>query len=325
MTRFSLVLASLLATTSPLWAEGFPATVPHVYGQTIVPAQPQRVVSIGLNDLDFLYALGVAPVGVKEWWGDQPFATWPWAEEARIALGAEPAVLNTVDLNIEWVAAQKPDLIVAVYSDIDEATYALLSEIAPVVARPAPYAAYGAPWQDQLRQIDLATSGATAEAETIIAGLEQRTTDLRTQHPQFAGKTGTMADYRDGQFTLWARDHAPTRFVESLGLTFPEELNALAGDDGWIYLSPEQIDLMALDVVIWPNGKQDEIEALSVYAASRLGQEGRSVWMAGETGTLSAALWFQTPLSLAYALDRSAPMIDAALDGDHTTNAEVSE
>jgi len=131
------LFASLIA--GPALAQSFPVTITHAKGEITIPAEPERVLSLGLNDQDFLYALGIAPVGVHEWWGDKPFATWDWAEQAREAINAEPAVLNGYEVNLEWVAAQKPDLIVATYYELDEATYDLLSQIAPVVATPEGY------------------------------------------------------------------------------------------------------------------------------------------------------------------------------------------
>ena len=57
----------------------FPTTITHAFGQTVVEAQPTRVVSVGVTEHDFLLALGVVPVAVTDWYGDQPYATWPWA------------------------------------------------------------------------------------------------------------------------------------------------------------------------------------------------------------------------------------------------------
>jgi len=116
--RMTLAFALLTLPTLSVAAD-YPVTVTHLYGETTLASPPQRVVSIGYNDQDFLYALGIAPMGVREWWGEKPFATWPWADAARAALGAEPEVM-VGEVSLEWVAAQKPDLIVAVYSDIDE-------------------------------------------------------------------------------------------------------------------------------------------------------------------------------------------------------------
>lgn len=88
--KLKLALALLAAMIAPALAQDFPVTVEHIYGTTTISAEPQRVVSVGMHEQDFLYALGIAPVGVKEWWGEHPYATWPWAEEARKAVNATP-------------------------------------------------------------------------------------------------------------------------------------------------------------------------------------------------------------------------------------------
>ena len=111
----------------------FPATVTHKYGETVVPEEPQRVVSVGVTEQDILLDLGVIPVGVTEWYGKQPDATWPWAHD--LLEGAEPEVLNATDgLEFEKIAALEPDLIVGTNAGITKKDYALLSQIAPTVA-----------------------------------------------------------------------------------------------------------------------------------------------------------------------------------------------
>src|SRR5690348_8992881 len=82
------------ATASGAAAGGtFPATVEHKYGATVVPEEPKRVVSVGVSEQDVLLQLGVVPVGVTEWYGEQPDATWPWAHD--LLGGAHPEVLHT--------------------------------------------------------------------------------------------------------------------------------------------------------------------------------------------------------------------------------------
>ena len=39
------------------------------------------MVSVGFSDQDTLLALGVVPVGIRDWYGDQPNAVWPWATD----------------------------------------------------------------------------------------------------------------------------------------------------------------------------------------------------------------------------------------------------
>lgn len=312
----AIVIAFAVSSAS---AQGFPVTITHALGDTTIQTQPRRVVSLGYNDQDFLYALGIAPVAVTQWWSNQPYATWPWAERARLAVGAAPAVAKGSGVNFEWVLAQDPDLIVATYRDLDRATYDRLARIAPVIARPVGYPVWSAPWEEQLRLLDRATSGNTDKAETIISRLGAKIASVRKRYPQFKGKFASMADLRDAQFTLWGSETAPARFLGALGFRLPQELDALADPAGWIYLSLEQARLMDIDVVVWPNGKRTEIEAISTYRRLRLFREGHSVWPAGDDLTWSAALWFQTPLSIDFAIDYLAPALAAALDGDPGT------
>jgi iron complex transport system substrate-binding protein len=56
-------------------------TIKHKYGSTTIPNEPERVVSIGYNDQDAILALGAVPVGVREWFGEKPDATWAWAHK----------------------------------------------------------------------------------------------------------------------------------------------------------------------------------------------------------------------------------------------------
>lgn len=325
MIAGALALSFLLAG-APALADGFPVSIENSFGTTLVPEQPKRVMSIGYVEQDFLYALGIAPVAVRNWWGDHPYATWPWAEAAREALGAEPAVFNGDDLNLEWVLDQDPDLIVGTFIGMDQAEYDALSRIAPVVALPKGYPTWGAPWQDQLRAIDLATSGSTEKSDAIVADIEARFAKAKSDYPQFAGKTATNAYYYEGTFHIYGEEDSASRFLTSLGLSFPPEF-AGKGDQetNRIIISPENLRMLDLDAVVWPidadSDTQKLVEAMPLYQNMRLVREGRSVWLDDGQGTMAGALSFQTPLSIAWLLDAVPPMIAAALDGDPATTA----
>lgn len=322
-----LALVALLTMVGGAVAQAFPATVEHVYGTTTVPAAPQRVVSVGMHEQDFLYALGIAPVGVKEWFGGHPYATWPWADAARKAVGAEPAVMDTEGINLEWVLAQDPDLIIAIYVTMDEETYAQLSKIAPTIVTPAGFEHWGAPWQAELRIIDQATSGTTTKSDAIVADFDRRYAEVREMYPQLAGKTGTNVYYDPSSgFTAWSSNDLASKFLIDLGLTFPAELDALAQADNRIDVSPENMRLLDMDVAIWPvddpaTGLQQTIEAMPLYQNLRLAKEGRSIFMDDGHGLAYAAMSWQTPLSLGYLLDTLPPVLAAAVDGDPATPA----
>lgn len=324
LEKLGLAIAGLMIAVVPVAAQDFPVTVEHVYGSTTVETKPERVVSVGMHEQDFLYALGVAPVGVKEWWGEHPYATWPWAEEARVALGAEPEVMPGDGINFEWVAAQDPDLIVAIYVSMDEESYARLSQIAPTIVTPAGYQHWGAPWQAELKIIDQATSGTTTKSDAIVADFAARYEAVRTQYPQLAGKTGTNIYYDNGAFTAWGSGDLASKFLIDLGLVFPPELDALADEDNRIDISAENIGLLDMDAAIWPidsaeSTLQADMEALPLYQRLDIAKEGRSVWLDDGDGLAYAAMSWQTPLSLGYLLDVLPPKLAAAVDGDVST------
>src|SRR6202051_910788 len=86
--------------------------VKHIFGETKIPAPPKRVVSAGFTEQDDLLAVGVVPIAVTNWWGDQPFAVWPWAQPE---LGpAQPAVLSLDNgIDFDKIAALRPYLMIA--------------------------------------------------------------------------------------------------------------------------------------------------------------------------------------------------------------------
>lgn len=104
------------------------------FGQTVIKQPPKRVVSAGYTEQDDLLAVGVVPIAVTNWFGDQPFAVWPWAQPK---LGsAQPVVLNLDNgIPVEQIGGLKPDLIVAINAGLDADTYQKLSAIAPTLAQ----------------------------------------------------------------------------------------------------------------------------------------------------------------------------------------------
>lgn len=300
-------------------SSAFPFTVEHAFGETEIPAEPKRVVVAGLNEADFLYSLGVAPVGVHEWWGGYPYATGPWADDARKEVGAEPEVQQEWDINVEWVAAQKPDLIIATYHDLDEAMYKKLSSIAPVVAQHADYEVWTTPWREQLRQIGEAV-GRSDRAEEVIADVDATIQGLIDEHPEFKGATFDTG-YLDegGAFGTYTDGDILNQLLSELGMVVPSEYDEYA-DGVYVTISPERVDLLdLLDVFIFLDDTgtmEGEAAKVKTFASTRLYKEGRIV---APESDLVLAMAFNTPLSIPYYLTELAPMLEAALDGDPAT------
>src|SRR5690348_13786386 len=124
-------------------SNAFPVTIEHKYGSTTIEQPPERVVVVGLREQDALLALGVVPVATTEWFGKHPGAIFPWATD-ELGSAPKPTVLtNTDGTQIEKVAAQRPDLIIGIYSGLTQKEYDQLSKLAPVVAQPKGKVDYG--------------------------------------------------------------------------------------------------------------------------------------------------------------------------------------
>lgn len=317
--RCFLTLASVgLAVPAIVRAStDWPRAVSHVLGTTMIDAPPKRVVSVGLHEQDFLYALGIAPVGVHEWFGGQPHATWIWAEDVRKRLNATPAVQNGFEVDIEWVYAQEPDLILASFFNLSQSDYQLLSGIAPVIASPEGYPVWSAPWEAELRLIAQAT-GTDARAESVIAGIDERIGKLTAENPEFSGKSATIGFFAEDHFVGYRTDAGGNLLLKELGLQTPPIFDDLVQPNGQFSISPERIDLFELDAVLWlvDPGTARRIQGMPVYQETRLEREGRSIWADPE---LTGALSFLSPLAIPYALDRIVALLHGVLDGDPTT------
>jgi iron complex transport system substrate-binding protein len=304
---------------APSAAGGFPLTVEHSKGATEIRSAPQRVVTVGFSDQDPVLAMGVRPVGVTDWYGDHPYATWPWAQDE---LGdAQPAVLNrgaftgTPDYRYEEIAALSPDLIIGLYTSMDDTQYQTLSRIAPTVAPPAGYPEWGAPW-DEYTRLAGRTLGVPDRAEQLIAGVEAQLEAARTANPRFEGRTAVIAErFEGGQSFVRSPTDPRSQLVEALGFTIPPEIGELAGDQDGATISDERMELLDRDLLLWNIGfspeVREDIERAPLYSQLEVVEAGRSVIV--DDPMVSAAWTWGTVLSLPTVIDALVAQIAAAL------------
>lgn len=297
-------------------------TIEHKYGTTEISSTPERVVTVGLTEQDYVLAFGLAPVGAREWFGGYPGALWPWAREK---LGEEPLpeVLPVEELNFEQIAALETDLILGVNSGLTEDEYGTLSEIAPTVAQPKGYADFGAPWQEITRMVGRAL-GQEERAEELIPPIEERFEKARSEHPEFEGSTGLLASTIDGAFYIYAEGPAP-RFLRTLGLELPSDAEGqFSGENREpVQISLEKLGILESDVLTLGlyGADKAKLADIQVYQALDTVKEGRDILMP-ELSRANGALSFGSVLSLPVALDEMVPRISAAIDGDPGTEVE---
>jgi iron complex transport system substrate-binding protein len=251
LRRFLAALTLLIVAVAPAAAQSFPATIKHGLGETVIPAAPPRIVTLGWSSTDAAIALGTVPVGIPSFRSagfDKDIV--PWVEEgiAR-AGGTTPEVFDdTAGAPIEKIAALKPDLILAVYSGITEDEYKLLSQIAPVV--PYPETPWTATWQ-QVISISGEAMGKSAEAAALVADLEQFVKDEAGKYPELTGKSAvTLIDY-NGAAAIHSADDARAKLLALAGLVIPPRPDAAGAPEGfWYPLSYENFDQIPADVLI---------------------------------------------------------------------------
>ena len=289
----------------------FPVTLEHKYGSTTISAQPVRIVTVGLTDHDALLALGIVPVGTSEWFGGYPGSVWPWAQDK---LGdVIPEAVGGESINFEKIASLQPDLILALYAGVTQEEYDILSQIAPTVAQPGDYVDYGIPWQELTLTVGKAV-GQAAEAEALIAGVEEKFAQVRAEHPEFAGATSIVATPYEGIWVYGAQD-VRGRLLTMLGFELPAGLTEITGAEFGGNLSMERADLLNVDVIIWLDAAEAEGELGGpVYQSLPVHTEGREVHLSSYDDPLGGATSFVSVLSLPFLLDGLVPQLANALD-----------
>lgn len=292
---------------------GGKAVIKHVFGETTVPAPPTRVVSAGLTEQDDLLAVGVVPIAVTNWFGDQPWGVWPWAQPKLGA--AKPALLNLDNgIQVDKIAGLKPELIVAINAGLDADTYQKLSAIAPTIAQSGGDAFFE-PWKDQARSVARAVFKSD-EMARLIDTVEAGFISAGQANPAFANKTAVLLSGAFAGDAITATvDGWRTEFLTAMGLGIPDSLKGLAGSDGHAVIPRAELAtaLQSADVLIWAtesDAAQAALLADPTIATLRNTSLDRNVFTGRD---LAAAIDFASPLSYPLVAAQLPPMLARAL------------
>lgn len=291
--------ASCSTTQDADTAADQPVTIPHIFGETTVAQPPKRVVCAGYTGQDDLLAVGVVPIAVTDWFGNQPFAVWPWA---RPKLGAaRPTVLNLDQgVAVERIAELKPDLIVATNAGLDTDTYQRLSAIAPTLPQ-SDGDAFFEPWKIQADAIGRAVHQHQL-MESLIDDVDRKFSEVAAAHPGFKNKTvlllqGSLDDGNVVTSSGWR-----TAFLAQMGLTVAEAPAVIPDEQLAAVLG-------SADVLIWTTESDEAQQAL--HADARIAVlASRSVFTTVEQ---AGAIAFASPLSYPLVADQLPPLIASIL------------
>ncbi|WP_026910784.1 iron-siderophore ABC transporter substrate-binding protein [Patulibacter minatonensis] len=306
-------------TTASADAPGpFPVTITHTFGTTTVKAAPERVATAGFNEQDFALALGVKPVAVREFIGDFPFKTRPWAPGADS--DPTPQYIGSTDIDIEKLAAARPDVILGIYSFIDKGMYGKLSGIAPTIAQTKDFGEGAVPWDRQLLDTGKAL-GRETRAKEVVADVDRQFDDAKKAHPEFAGRKLTVAFESGGTLFNLGDDDLRQQFFTDLGFVTPKVNGKDYQEDN---ISRERLDVLDQDVLVLISDDEKGILDDPLYQRLKAVKEGRVINVKA-TDAFAGALGYNSPLSRPYLLKQVVPQLVAAVDGDPATKVPPAQ
>jgi iron complex transport system substrate-binding protein len=293
-------VAPATATATPA---AFPVDIPHKFGLTTIPAEPQRVVTVGWNDQDFALALGVIPVSTGEWFEEYP--SYPWVTSALN--GKELPTFSGIDF--EAIAQQRPDLILAIYETIPQDVYDKLTRTAPTIVQSADFGDEETPWDVQTLTTGKAL-GRSEQAQALVDSVNAKIDEAKAAHPEFAGKV-LVADFgpeNGGHYLLAAGDPRRALF-DALGFRGPGG----AGRDQRGAGRPAQLGRAVRQRRV----EGDDARLADILGAGRGEVRPDAVHDLRDTAVRRARL--QRTERAALALDVLVPQLGAATDNDPGT------
>jgi iron complex transport system substrate-binding protein len=293
---------------TPTGTGGGPVTIAHIFGETTISQPPKRVVSAGYTGQDDLLALGVVPIALTNWFGDQPFGVWPWA---RTKLGnAKPVVLSLDNgIQVHQIADLKPDLIVATDAGVDEDTYQKLSAIAPTLPQSDGFPFFE-PWKDQANAIGQAVFRAD-QMSSLIKGVNQGFAAVADKNPQFKNKKVLLLEGKLAGNNAVATTGWRTEFLTQMGLTIADSINPFAADQLRALVPHDKVNsvLGAAELLIWTTESDDDQTAL-LANPDVAALKARSIFT---TKDQAGAIAFSSPLSLPLVADQLPALIGKIL------------
>lgn len=305
---FCLVLSDGASAQEP---DGFPRVVQHALGEARIAAIPKRIVTIGWSGEDAVLALGTVPVGMTEY-KFFPSGIFPWNETA---IGDErPALLSDSSIDFEAVAALRPDLILGIYSGIDEVSYKRFSTIAPtVVYRSGPWAA---DWREVTSLTGLAL-GVPDRAQQLLQDTDALLRTLGEDHPVLQGKTFTFGTFFPGSNSLVVYLPSDPRVAAlvGLGLKPSSGIERLAQDNPTetsVSVSLEQIGEVDADILVmwYRDGAREAAEAQPLFQALGVVKRGGYVALDDPVSVWSTSAL--SVLSIPYGFSRFVPRLAEA-------------
>jgi iron complex transport system substrate-binding protein len=228
--------------------------VEHAMGETCVPLNPQRVVTIDPLSLENVLAFGIQPVGVAMspgWLNDRDYL--------RDRLSGIEAVGDFTQPSLEKILALKPDLILGLTED--EKIYSQLTQIAPTVLFDFESSEQ---WKDILTR-NAETLGMTDVANQLMAAYGDRLNDFKTQMSVSAASPEknypqqfevSIIRIYPNTISIYPRNSFVGLIVEDAGLARPPAQN----QPGHLDISKESLQIADGDAIFLWSSEPEQVQ-----------------------------------------------------------------
>ncbi|WP_053368093.1 ABC transporter substrate-binding protein [Bacillus sp. FJAT-27245] len=227
-------------------------TVEHAMGTTTLKKSPQRVVILTNEGTEALLALGIKPVGaVQSWTGD------PWYDHIKDEMKDAKVVGVESQVNVEAVAALKPDLIIGNKMRQEE-IYEQLNAIAPTVFAET----LRGDWKQNFELYAKAVNK-EEKGKEVLADYDKRIEDLKGKLGDKLNMEVSMVRFMAGDVRIYHKDTFSGVILDQLGFARPESQNV--DDFAEKNVTKERIPAMDGDILFYftyeeGDGKASQVE-----------------------------------------------------------------
>ncbi|MBF2046385.1 MAG: iron-siderophore ABC transporter substrate-binding protein [Elainella sp. C42_A2020_010] len=227
--------------------------IQHAAGETCVPNNPQRIVTLSLDTLGNVLPLGVKPIASANENVGESYSYFPDEQVQGIQTVGDPT-----QTNIEAILNLKPDLIFGWGGYNPEGIYPQLSKIAPTVLYH---------WQDDTWQnifkFTAEVLGKQTEGQAVLERYEARIQELKTAlGNRYQDKTISVVYFYFGTIGSVVKNSAQAMVLSDVGLKRPKAQDVVVEPWGNIEFSEEEISKADGDVLFAITFKEDDAQFL---------------------------------------------------------------
>jgi len=233
-------------------AEETSYTVEHSMGSTTIKGTPKRVVILTNEGTEALLAMGVTPVGAV-----QSFTGDPWYEHIADQLKDTQVVGVESEVNVEAIAALKPDLIIG-NKMRQEKIYDQLNAIAPTVFAETLRGDWKVNFELYAKALNKEEKG-----KEVLEQYEARIAELKEKLGDKLSMKVSMVRFMAGEVRIYHKDTFSGVILGDLGFARPESQNV--DDFAERNVTKERIPAMEGDILFYftyetGDGKGSELE-----------------------------------------------------------------